>query len=322
MAKIFTNFPNGIYQIPWLDRAVWLIVQPWGELVVAKIGAQILHYQPSGHKPVFWLNSERQRLELPKEVALSSKPENRQQLIDTVHNYCNLKGTVSKHSPLRGGVPLCWPWFGAHSDDAALPNHGLARDALWQLTSCELTSQQSAATKLCFKPSQRLTADLTVQFSINVTKDNLQLEINSQNIGSKALVMTQAIHSYFEVANHQQIIVKGLKGSEFLDKLDNNQLKYQAHELTNINEIDNIYKHSAEAVIIDQAYNREIILTKSNSGSTVVWNPADKAELIGINADYRQFICVEAANTVVDEVYLKPLGSFSMRQNIAVKHLI
>jgi glucose-6-phosphate 1-epimerase len=322
MEKTFTNFPDGIYQIPWLNRAVWLIVQPWGELVVAKIGAQILHYQPRGHRPVFWLNIEPQTLVLPQELVLSAKLENQQQLIDSVQSYCYLQGAVTTDLPLRGGVPLCWPWFGAHSVDSSLPAHGLARNAQWQLDSSKLFSEGSATTMLCFKPVQSLTADLDVSFNIKVTSDNLQLEISSQNISSEPLVMTQAIHSYFAVADLQKIIVKGLKGCEYLNKLDNYQLKHQQEELTNINNIDNIYKHSAEAIIIDDEYNREIVLTKKNSHSTVVWNPADKARLIGINKGHQQFICVEAANTIVDEVCLEPLHSFSMQQNITLKHKV
>jgi len=313
MEKIFAGFPDGLYQIPWLDRAVWLIVQPWGELVVAKTGAQVLHYQPCGHKPVFWLNSEQTTIALPT-------VQEKQQFIDDIERYCHSQNTASTDSPLRGGAPLCWPWFGAHSEDPSLPNHGLARTAQWQLVSSELICDDYAATTLCFKPVQCLAAQLDLSFSIKVTNEGLHLELNSKNVSNKVQVITQAIHSYFAVANCHKIKVNGLKGCEFIDKLDNNQLKHQQSELTDFNAIDNIYKHSTGVVIIDEVFNRNIVLTKKNSHSTVVWNPADSASSIGINSDYRQFVCVEAANTVIDEIFLQPLQSFSMQQKIVVKH--
>ena len=35
---------------------------------------------------------------------------------------------------IRGGIPVCWPWFGPHAADGALPAHGFVRTAMWSIS--------------------------------------------------------------------------------------------------------------------------------------------------------------------------------------------
>lgn len=279
-----SNFGPGIHQIQWQGREVWLIEQAWGQLVVAKLGAQILYYQPVGEHAVFWLNPE--------------------------PSHCD-------NESIRGGVPLCWPWFGLNSSDSSKANHGTARTALW--TMCEQHLQANHSTTLTFMPVEQLCDALAVTFEISVSDNYLSMRILTRNISDQEQNLTQAIHSYFFVADSQKIIVQGLKGCEYLDKLQSEKLKYQRSQLSQISAIDSIYKHTADAVIVDEILSREIVISKAGSGSTVVWNPGQAAKNYGIFSGQMNFICIEAANTDHESLCLAPGQQVVLQQTVELR---
>jgi glucose-6-phosphate 1-epimerase len=291
LAGSLSNYNSGIHHIHWLDRDAWLIVQSWGLLVVAKLGAQVLHYQPTGQRSVFWVNTP-------------------------------LAQSVNEAA--RGGAPLCWPWFGPHSSDPNQLNHGTARTALWKLNSLRLEENNGGCNKVTsleFIPASKISTTFEVVFEVVISANDLTMKIITRNITDQAQSLTQAIHSYFNVGNSEEIIVKGLKGCDYLDKLADNKLSIQRQQLSNISAIDSIYKHQGEVVIVDKSLTREIIITKAGSGSTVVWNPGANAKCYSIEQGQKAFICVEAANTAHENLTVEPREKVELLQRVQLRLL-
>ncbi|MCJ8300884.1 MAG: hypothetical protein MJK13_18400 [Pseudomonadales bacterium] len=292
MQPLFSQYSHGLHEIHYLGKASWLIVQSWGELLVAKTGAQILHYQPLAQQPVFWLNET-------------------EQVLPSAQN--NSAGA----EPVRGGVPLCWPWFGFHADDTK-PKHGLARTAQWHLQQHSILSGGSELSRLLFRPTQQLEPVLDVQLQLEISRNLLQITLSTKNVSAVEQPLTQALHSYFLVSGCAAIELQGLKNCDYFDKLDAGALKTQSQTLANIQSIDNIYHHSGTVTIIDPKMERNIVVTKQSSRSTVVWNPGSAAEELAIKRG-QQFVCVEAANTEVDQLVLSPGQKVSLQQSIVIE---
>jgi len=295
------DYSQGVHEIQWLGRDVWLIIEPWGELVVAKMGAQVLHYQPIGERALFWLNTHTGPLS---------------------DDYLDQSTCVLERDAVRAGAPLCWPWFGPHENDPSEPNHGFARITDWQLESSVLQSATGDITKLRFSPRAVISMALTVAFEIEVHHDQLLMRIETANCSSTDQPLTQAIHSYFSVADSQKVAVQGLNGCEYIDKLLNNTRANQTGELANIDAIDSIYIHEGAVVLIDKQYQRKLIIEKEGSGSTVVWNPGNAFKQYDILQESSKFICVEAANTAHEELFLLPGQRVSLTQSIKIEALL
>jgi glucose-6-phosphate 1-epimerase len=283
---LFNEYSRGIHSIDWCNRAVWLIVQPWGELVVGKLGAQVLHYQPKNQMPVFWLSN-------------------------TSNETADLKA-------MRGGVPVCWPWFGAHPDDKHAPNHGIARDVLWSISHKAITAE---STTLQFVPLKSLFEGLAVRLELIVSDQCLDISLVTDNLSDKPQRLTQALHSYFYVADYRQVSIEELSGVEYVDKLDDFAVKKQLGVFAVNCAVDYIYKDSGQVTIKDALLKREIVIEKSGSRSTVVWQPADQYKEYGIGSNYAQFICVEAANTEFDKIELAVKETCTLQQRIKVMSL-
>lgn len=287
----FSGYNSGIHHIHWMDREAWLIVQSWGLLVVAKLGAQVLHYRPTGQQSVFWVNNP-----------LAS----------------------SVNDAARGGAPLCWPWFGPHSSDPSQVNHGTARTAPWELSSSHLEESNEGgkkATSLDFIPARKISTTFEVVFNIVISANDLTMKIITRNVTDETQSLTQAIHSYFQVGNSEEVTITGLKGCDYLDKLADNQLCFQREQLSKITAIDSIYKHQGEVVIVDNNLAREIVISKEGSGSTVVWNPGTNAKLYSIEQGQKSFLCVEAANTAHENLTVEPSEQIELLQRIRLRLL-
>ncbi len=261
------------------DEPVAWLRNDAGAASVALKGGQVLSWHPSGQEEVLWLSDIR-----PK----------------------------SPDQALRGGVPVCWPWFGPHPVDPALPNHGFVRTRLWTVAGSASNTQ---STELTLK-TETTPADFSLwphpaEVSLRIIAGaTLRLALTTRNTGSKAFELTQALHSYFHVANISQVEVEGFDGLDYLDKTDAYARKRQRGPITIGGEVDRIYLgHTGPAVIRDAALGRAIIITKSGSTSSVVWNPwEERAKQFGdLGADgYRRMLCVETANAGEDVVRIEP----------------
>lgn len=228
--------------------------------------------------------------------------------------------TFASGKSLRGGIPICWPWFGAHATDSSFPAHGFARTVLWDVA--ETRPLPGGETQIVFKLDTSALGENTqamwplnceVFYRVTVAK-RLSLELTTFNHSDKFMTIGQALHTYFHVNDVSDTVVSGLEGKEYLDKPDNFARKTQTGPVRINAEVDRIYLKTDDDVIIDDQ-KRKITIKKQGSLSTVVWNPwVDVAEQMGDLGDegYLQMLCVESANAAEDTVSIKPGDSHTL----------
>lgn len=225
---------------------------------------------------------------------------------------------------IRGGIPICWPYFNAHPTEADFPAHGIARNRFWELLSIE--SSGDGHTLIFEMPIDEKDHNLiggrcklTVSFEI---ADTLKISLTSTNTGSCDLSVGGALHSYFQIGSITTSPVSGLDSVSHLDTLTDETSMHDG--LIKIaREYDRVFLPSAHAVTIhDQSNHREIIVTKENSHATTVWNPwIDKSAAMADlgNEDYLSFLCVEAINWKEDLRSIAPGESHSLIQQVSLK---
>ena len=220
------------------------------------------------------------------------------------------KCIIETGKPIRGGVPVCWPWFGAHKTEVTYPAHGFARTALWLVESEESSSD---FTRVVLKLENRSSNTLfpfkcIVRLQVTLS-DSLELSLITDNEGSEAFPLSQALHTYFPISDLSSARIEGLKGCRYADKLLDYAESVESRELVSLEEpTDRVYFDSSDSLtLIDGETTR--IIQKQNSNTTVVWNPgfdtAGKMTDIG-SENYRGFLCIEAANAMSDTRVVEP----------------
>ncbi len=252
-----------------------------GAATIALQGAHVMTWAPRRAAPVIWLSK------------------------------------AAKFAPgksIRGGVPVCWPWFGPHASEAKFPGHGFARTVMWDVVAAEALAdgstrltfmiRQDDATRTQWPHASEARNILTVGKA-------LELELVTRNTGTSAITVGDAFHTYFEVSDIRQCRIDGLNGCPFLDKVDGGQKKLQSGPVTIGSEVDRIYLESTADIIIDDpGLKRRIRIAKRGSRSSVVWNPwIEKAAKMGdFGPDgYLNMVCVESSNAA-DDVVTIPAG--------------
>jgi len=222
----------------------------------------------------------------------------------------------AKYAPgksIRGGVPVCWPWFGPHAANAKLPGHGYARTVDWRLL--RVTALDDGRIQLVFElvdtPATRAQEPHPLRVRNTVTVGaTLQVELETSNLGTTPYVLGDALHTYFHVGDVTRASVHGLEGCAYIDKVDGGARKQQGGAVTIAGEVDRIYLGTGNCCEIrDPVLKRRIVIRSRNSASTIVWNPgAEKAAKMGdFGSDgYLRMLCVETANAAEDVVTLAP----------------
>lgn len=218
---------------------------------------------------------------------------------------------------IRGGIPLCWPWFNAHPSDPSQPSHGVARSTFWVL---EAASEDENGVLLRFGLDR---SGWHARVAVRMGK-SLEIALESLNPGSEPIHISGALHSYFRVGALDQVQLSGLEDAPYLDTSgDGKKVKRQQDGLVLFNgEVDSIYDSAGCVELIDEALGRTIVIEKTGSPSTVVWNPwVEKAAALGDLPDegYRDFVCVEAAIANDKAVTVEPGGSYLLGTRISVK---
>ncbi|MBE9043811.1 D-hexose-6-phosphate mutarotase [Pleurocapsales cyanobacterium LEGE 10410] len=227
---------------------------------------------------------------------------------------------------IKGGVPVCWPWFGPDPESKGRSSHGFVRNRLWQVR--DVVSTQNGATKVTMgltdTAETRKIWDYSFDLAIAITVgSSLTIELITRNTGERTFSITQALHSYFKVGDINQVAVLGLEDNAYIDKVDRNQQKTQAGIVTFDGECDRIYLDvQPELTIDDKVLKRKIKITATNSNTAIVWNPgadiakkmADLGEL-----DYLNFVCVETANAAQEIVDVAANEEYQMIANYAIE---
>ena len=276
-------------------------------------GAHIAHWQPRPQQPVLWMSE---------------------------HSHFEARQSI------RGGVPICFPWFGPKSDDPNAPAHGLARTLNWQLKSA---SEDESATELIFVPAPEVAAQngwpkLDIQLRVSIG-EQLEISFEAHNKSASTCSYEIALHSYFAVSDVRNIPLNGLEDATYFDKVAfqrrfrwlmpmENALSSYKNEppeceaenasLHFTHETDRIYKSASTCTLRDEAWQREIVIEKSHSLNTIVWNPwIEKAARMADFGDeeWTQMACIETANVGENHVILAPNESHSTSAKISARDL-
>ena len=214
---------------------------------------------------------------------------------------------------IKGGAPVCWPWFGADPQGLGRPAHGFVRNRMWNVVATETTESGEIRVILGLEDTPETTAiwpqSFTLMLEITVGK-SLNLELVTRNTGAQLFPVTQAFHTYFKVGDISQVSVSGLEDADYIDKVDNSALKKQIGSVVINEEVDRIYLGVRDELVInDIALKRRIRIRSGGSKTAVVWNPWAKisAEMADLqDNDYRNLLCVETTNAATDVVEVSP----------------
>jgi D-hexose-6-phosphate mutarotase len=220
---------------------------------------------------------------------------------------------------IRGGIPVCWPWFGAHASDDKRPAHGFARTQPWQVKGTRSLDDGSTELSLTMpiNPSVQTMwpqhAQLDLLVNVGAT---LKIALITRNLGEVDFTFTEALHTYFQVSDVANIQVDGLDGIHFHDKAAGWTEGDQAGAIGFAAEVDRVYVNTSQrCTIVDAGFKRRIHIAKLGSQSTVVWNPwAARATQMGdLGTDgWKRFVCVESANALSNAVTVAAGKSHTM----------
>lgn len=271
------------------DLPCWRVRTPDAELRIAEQGAQILDYRRDGEPPLLWL-SEQARGE--------------------------------RGQPVRGGVPVCWPWFGdlarnpaallAQYRGAAAPFHGLVRHLPWECREQGVADGVARLLLVCPQPEEGLPGwPQAVEVALEIRLGTqLEITLHSHNTGARPVWISQALHSYFAVSDIRQVRVEGLDGCRYVETLDGWRECRQQGALRFAGETDRLYLDlPARLDLLDPLWQRRLCLETRGSRSAVLWNPwIDKAQRLSqFAADaWQRMLCIETANVWDDCVELAP----------------
>jgi glucose-6-phosphate 1-epimerase len=274
-------------EVVQLDELPMLrIHNAYADALIALQGAQVLEFVPRGQRAVIWLSEQ---------------------------------AAFKRGQSIRGGIPLCWPWFGDLARNPAAvraavaqqnaPAHGLVRAQNWLL---EAVVEQPASTQIVLRyPTAALASDwphaveLMLTVSIGAT---LRLQLHTRNSGSESFALTQALHSYFAISDVEHVEIGGFENTPYIDTLNDWREAQQRGAIRIVGEVDRIYRQvSRHLELHDAGWQRTIHLRTHNSASAVVWNPhIEKSQRLGQFAPdaWRRMLCIETANVMDDHVVL------------------
>lgn len=255
---------------------------------IALQGAHIFEFTPHDAKPILWLSET-----------------------------SNFKYGES----IRGGIPICWPWFGMHKKDKALPQHGFARIAIWEFISSkelENATQITMMLKSDAKTKEMFPYEFELTLVVEVGKE-LNIQLTTKNLDSKPFSISQALHSYFNISDTKNISILGLKDKPYLDALDMKQ-KVQTDELKIDKEVDRVFQEVDGEIKLKDKHNTLSIINEGSS-SVVVWNPwIEKCSRMSAmkKNSYKTFVCIESANAFDDAKEIKAGLSHTLKCTISL----
>jgi glucose-6-phosphate 1-epimerase len=237
-------------------------------------GAHVTAWQPSGHEPVLWMSEH---------------------------------AVFAEGKAMRGGIPICFPWFGPHKTDATAPAHGYARTKVWQVTSSQMLG--NGALRLTLETE---IAPFEIAYQVDFgTSLELKLTTKLSSASPSTSSFEDALHTYFAISDIHSIRIQGLEEDSYIDKMDRGLVKQPTRApVMFTEETDRVYINTIEqSSLIDTKLQRTTVVAKSGSRSTVIWNPwIDKSQRMADFGDdeWPNMVCIETANIAPNEVILSP----------------
>ncbi|ALM51625.1 D-hexose-6-phosphate mutarotase [Halomonas huangheensis] len=291
--KALIDATEGQRIVSWAGREIWVANEIWGQLAISLQGAQVLHYLPA-----------------PEDARATGEPATINSGVDDplVAGGWLWVTPTPQEAPgaIRGGIPLCWPWFASEntadeSPDRSGPMHGPARKANWQLDAVD---EHEEGIEVHLSLPERLHSQLHPRAVVQANAQRLHVELITEHVGDTPIKMTAALHSYLAVDDVFACRVEGLIGARYLDKLKDFAESEQQGELGVRSGVDRIYHSNAEVTLDDGQ--RRMRVARQNSDSVVVWNPGDNVHPDTPPLTARRFLCIESANTRLDPVWMVP----------------
>lgn len=265
------------------------------KLVVSEQGAQVLSFIPKNKIDLLWLSP---------------------------------LANFSKGSAVRGGIPVCMPWFGVNQRAPEKPSHGFARNTDWSLSSIEHIADKlnNGFTKIVFELAQfKNTAHPLFEYPFHVKLvyllgEQLSIEMQLSNTGNKNFPLSWAMHSYHPLSDLSATRIIGLDACEYLDNTCGLKRCIQQGEVVFNGEVDRAYINTCETQIISQSSAEtsgkdkrlgDIKIQAKGCDTAIVWNPGrEKAsQMLDLGEkNYQQFVCVERGNAFDNEINLAPGG--------------
>lgn len=245
-------------------------------------GGHVMHWQPRHTaEPVLWLSKE-SRYETGRSI--------------------------------RGGIPLCWPWFGAHPTDSSLCMHGFARVTPFSVIDIGQLSNGNTRVILQMKHTENAQRQLSYPYTLVLTVEigaTLSIKLATTNRATQPFFMGEAFHTYFHIGDVEKISITGLEDTEYADKLLDFWRDKQDGTIRFNQEFDRVYVSTRNQVTLhDPILNREIHIDKKGSNTTVVWTPWEKKahQMPDMPKDeaWRNMICIETANAMENLVMINP----------------
>jgi glucose-6-phosphate 1-epimerase len=215
------------------------------------------------------------------------------------------RAVLEGSAPVRGGVPICFPWFAAGPDDDLSPSHGVVRTAVWrpvavegdEVWAWEITSDDVAGVP----GAEHVPGPFLVRYAVSLRGDEgaeaLHLALRVTNTGPRDYRVEAALHTYLAVEDVRQVQILGLEGAEYLDKVTGRR-KVQDGPVGLDGQTDRVYDRSGPVVVADRATLVHHEVRPEGAAQTVVWNPwSDKAATLTDLGDdeWLRFVCVETA---------------------------
>ena len=258
-----------------------LVETPHAEATLYLHGAHLTHYQARGGRPLLFTSTQ---------------------------------SRFQRGQPIRGGVPIVFPWFGPHGVDSSAPMHGFARVAEWRLEAAEREPDGSVVLSFGLD-SARVTYPAwphayAARYSVRIGP-RLELALEVTNPSDRTVTYEEALHTYFAVDDIRVVEIRGLAGATYVDKTDGMKRKTQDSEPLRITgETDRVYLGTqVTCVLEDPAAGRRLFVEKWGSDATVVWNPwVVKARAMPDFGDeeWPRMLCIETANVGDYTIQLPP----------------
>jgi glucose-6-phosphate 1-epimerase len=251
----------------------------------------------------------------------SYKPHNSQEVL-----WMSPQSNFEPGKPIRGGIPVCFPWFGLHKTDSDKPQHGFARLMYWEVvetagnpkeeTEIRMQLCSSNATKV-FWPHD-FCAELTI-----VVGSNLELSLKITNPSGNSFDYTCALHSYYNISSIENIAIMGLHSALYHSQLEPGEF-IQEDQKIEIRKAETRHYHNTEATCLleDPDFKRKILIAKTGSKITTVWNPgaATCANIDDLpNNGFLNFVCIEAVNAFENVITLAPKESHTTSVRICLE---
>ena len=231
---------------------------------------------------------------------------------------------------IKGGVPICWPWFGADPQGQGRPAHGFARASPWSVLAAGTLPSGASRITLGLADDADTRAlwpyyfNLLVEITVGST---LGVELITRNAGDQPFHITQGLHTYFKVGDATRLSVLGLEGCTYIDKAAgaNDAIVLQEGPVTVAAEVNRIYESVPPALAIeDPVLGRRIRIQSRHSATCVVWNPwVDTARAMADldDDDYRIMLCVETVNTASEVIEVPGGGEARLAADYAIEAL-